>query len=642
VRTRASTSTQILGLLNSLILAAFLGAQATSSSCSAARSHAAVAAPDSTSTTTKPQFTSQEFLDYVKYLASDELKGRGDGTPELDKAAEYIADHFRQLGLKPAGDSGTYLQHFMMTVGAKLGPRNSVAYQFGARPVILAVKQDFAPFSFSENATLQAPIVFAGYGITAPEYHYDDYTGIDAKGKIVLVLRHEPQENDEKSVFAGTQFTTHAEIVNKAINARNHGALAMILANDTGNHPGESDELIRFGELAGPEAMKIAALQVKTVIADDWLKPSGHTLEELRQAIDKDLSNHSFALDASRQVSLTVDVERVRKQVANVLAQFRGREPELSKQCIVVGAHYDHLGLGDQHSLAPGLIGQIHHGADDNASGTAGLLELASGLTHSGWKPAHTVVFASFAGEESGLLGSTYYTAHPACPMNASIAMLNMDMIGRISHNRLYVGGLGTSPGFPKLVEEANRTNPMGAFELSTSASGYGASDHMAFTVREVPVFFFFSGLHSDYHKPSDTWEKVDATDGARVVSLVAGVIEELDQLAEKPQHVRVAQPATAAVGGGGGGYGPYFGSIPDFGQEHGGVKFADVRDGSPAGKAGFKAGDVMVEFDGKKIDNLYDFTYALRTHKPGDKVMVIVTRGEQRIAREVTLEVRK
>ncbi|HWU39038.1 MAG TPA: M28 family peptidase, partial [Candidatus Acidoferrum sp.] len=380
--------------------------------------------------------------------------------------------------------------------------------------------------------------------------NYDDYKGIDAKGKAVLVLRHEPQENDEKSVFAGKQFTTHAEIVNKAINARNHGAVAMLLVNDTGNHPGEPDTLIRFGELAGPEEMQVAALQVKASIGDEWLKPSGHTLDELRLAIDKDLSNHSFALESSTQVSLQVDVERVRKQVANIVGVLPGQDPELGKQCIVLGAHYDHLGLGDQHSLAPSLIGQIHHGADDNASGSAGLLELAEGIGHSGFKPAHTLVFVSFAGEEAGLLGSAYYTDHPACPMKQTTAMLNMDMIGRVKNNKLYVGGTGTSPAFPKLVEEANRTNPMGAFELSTSASGYGASDHQSFTVHEVPVFFFFSGLHSDYHKPTDTWEKIDAADGARVAGLVENLVESLDQLKDKPQYVRVAQPSTGAVGG--------------------------------------------------------------------------------------------
>jgi len=605
---------------------------------SAARSVGGPRAGANSTSTTVPQFTSQEFLSYVKYLSSDELKGRGNGTPELGRAADYIAQHFRQFGLKPAGDGGTYLQHFMMTVGATLGPKNSLTFGSGKE---FTVKQDFVPFSFSESVTLEAPLVFVGYGITAPEYHYDDYRGIDVKGAIVLVLRHEPQENDEKSIFAGKQFTTHAGIVNKAINARNHGAAAMILVNDKGNHPGKADELIRFEELAGPEQMKIAALQVKASIVDEWLKPSGHTLDALRQAIDKDLSNHSFALNPSRQLALTVDVDRTRKQVANVIAVLPGQDSERSQQCIVIGAHYDHLGLGGPESLSSSLAGQVHHGADDNASGTAGLLELADGLARSDWKPAHTIVFASFAGEEAGLLGSSYYAAHPVCPMNRSMAMLNLDMIGRISHNRLYVGGLGTSPGFPKLLEEANRTNSMGAFELSTSASGYGASDHTSFTAREVPVFFFFSGLHSDYHKPSDTWDKIDAPDGVRVVSLVAKVTESLDQLKEKPQYVRVGQPATPA-GGGPGGYGPYFGSIPDFGQEHGGVRFADVHDGSPAGKAGFKGGDVLVEFDGKKIDNLYDFTYALRAHKPGDKVVVTVMRGGEKITRQVTLEVRK
>jgi membrane-associated protease RseP (regulator of RpoE activity) len=215
--------------------------------------------------------------------------------------------------------------------------------------------------------------------------------------------------------------------------------------------------------------------------------------------------------------------------------------------------------------------------------------------------------------------------------------MVNMDMIGRIQNNKLYVGGTGTSPRFQKLVEEANRdTN----FDISYSASGYGASDHTSFTVHEVPVFFFFSGLHSDYHKPSDTWDKIDASDGARVVQLVGDVVNAVDALQEKPQYVRVNEPSGGASGGG---YGPYFGSIPDFGQvEHGGVKFSDVRDGSPAGKAGLKAGDVLIEFDGKKIDNLYDFTFALRAHKPGDKVNVTVLRGSDKITREVTLEARK
>jgi len=213
-----------------------------------------------------------------------------------------------------------------------------------------------------------------------------------------------------------------------------------------------------------------------------------------------------------------------------------------------------------------------------------------------------------------------------------------MDMIGRVSKNRLYVSGTGTAPGFQKLVEDANHALN---FDISFSSSGYGASDQTSFTVKEVPVLFFFSGLHSDYHKPSDTWDKIDAADGARVVELIAKVVNELDALTDKPQYVRVAEPAHSTAGGGGG-YGPYFGSIPDFGEIEHGVRFSDVRDGSPAAKAGLKAGDILIEFDGKKIDNLYDFTYVLRAHKPGDKISVVVLRGTEKVTRDVTLEVRK
>jgi aminopeptidase YwaD len=586
----------------------------------------------------QPEFSSQEFLEPIKVLASDKMKGRGDSMKELDEAAHYLAQRFKKFGLKPAGDGGTYLQHFTITVGAKLGPDNSLAYESGATRKALTLEQDFVPFSFSESLQLQAPLVFAGYGITAPEFNYDDYKGIDAQGKIVVVLRHEPQENDERSVFAGKQLTTHAEIVNKAINARNHGAAGMILVNDLGNHPGQPDELFRFGTLIGPEELKLAALQVKAALVDEWLKASGKTLEELRQAIDKDLSNHSFALDPSARLALSVDVQRTRRQVANVVGRLAGQDEKFTKQCIVVGAHYDHLGLGDQHSLAPSQVGQIHPGADDNASGTSGLLELAHGLARNRSELKHSLVFVAFAAEETGLLGSSFYATHPACALDQTLAMINMDMIGRLSKNKVYVGGTGTSPGFRKLVEDANREE---GFELSYSASGYGASDHMSFAVRGVPVLFFFSGLHADYHKPSDTWDKINAAGGAKVVELVAHVAGELDGLTERPPYVRVAEPTPTAMGGGGG-YGAYFGSIPDFGEIEHGVKFADIREGSPAAKAGFKAGDVLIEFGDKKIENLYDFSYALRAHRPGDKVTVTVLRNGEKLTREVTLEARK
>ncbi len=589
--------------------------------------------------TVEREFSPQKFQEHVRHLAGGKFKGRGNGSPELDQAAAYIADRFREAGLEPAGDKGAYLQRFPMTTGVKLTGKNSLAFRGAGGDRRLRLKKDFVPISFSATGAFDAPLVFAGYGITAPEFHYDDYQGLDVKDKIVVVLRHEPQEDEEKSVFAGKEHTTHAAIINKAINARNRGAAGMILVNDTGAHPGKKDELIQFGSLFGPAEMKFAALHVKAAKVDDWLRPSSKTLDGLRRAIDKDLSNQSFALDPSLRVALSVGIERTQREVANVAGLLRGRDPNLRDEAIVIGAHYDHLGLGGGNSLAPSKTGKIHYGADDNASGTSGLLELAAGLARRRSEFERSILFIAFAGEEAGLLGSNFYTQHPAVPMDRTIAMLNLDMIGRVAKNKLTIGGTGTSPDFKKIVEEANRNT---GFELAYSSSGYGASDHMSFTVRQVPVIFFFSGLHADYHKPSDTWEKIDPLNGAKVVELVATVARELDNVKEKPLFVRVAEPAAHGAAGGGGGYGPYFGSIPDMADSSNGVRFADVRDGSPAGKAGFKGGDVLVDFGGMKVENLEGFTYALRQHKPGGKVSVTVVRNGQRLTREVTLGVRK
>ena len=583
------------------------------------------------------QYTADKYLEPIKYLASDQLKGRGDGTPELNTAAKYIAGRFRKAGLKPVGDDGSFLQKFSLVVGAKLANDNTLVVKAGDKPQALKIEKDYIPLSFSANTTAEASLVFAGYGITAPEFNYDDYTHLDVTGKIVIVLRHEPQENDDKSVFAGKQMTTHSQIASKATNAKNHGAAGLIIVNDNPNHPEEAEHLLKLGEVSGPQEMGIPIVQVMSGTVDEWLKQSKHSLGELQAAIDKDASNHSFALDSTTKIAVKVDIERIRRGVANVIGVLPGSDAALAGQYIVVGAHYDHLGLGEHDSLSPKDIGKIHHGADDNASGTAGVLAMVDVMGQSVQKPRHSILFMCFAGEELGLLGSNYYANHPAVPLKDTIAMLNMDMIGRVSKNKLYVSGTGTSPGFPQMVQNANK---LVNFEIAYSNSGYGASDQTSFTAKDVPVLFFFSGLHSDYHKPSDTWDKINAADGARVVELVAKIVGELDAQNDKPQYVRVAEPVSSGMGGGG--YGAYFGSIPDFGEIEHGVKFSDVKEGSPAGKAGLKGGDILIEFAGKKIDNLYDFTYALRSHKPGETVSVTVMRGEEKITRDVTLEARK
>jgi hypothetical protein len=582
----------------------------------------------------------QRYLDDVKFLAAPQMRGRATGSPELEKAARFIAARFHSFGLQPI-DGKSYFQAFQVTTNARLGSANRFSYSLDGKTIDVKFREEFIPFNFSSRATLTGPVVFAGYGITAPEYAYDDYAGLDAKGKIVLLLRHEPQEFDEKSVFAGKVYTEHSQFSAKATNAKMHGAAGVILINDRAAHRGDPDDLEKFGAAAGPGDAGIPYLQIKAEVAERWFAAAGKNLDDIQQDIDKDLHPRSFAFPPHLEVRANVDVERAVKTVHNVA----GYLPGLTDEYVVIGAHYDHLGLGELYSMAPSLIGTVHPGADDNASGTAGVIELARAYSAQP-KQKRGILFLAFAGEELGLLGSSYYVNHPTFPLDRAVAMINMDMIGRMRDSKVYIGGVGSGSNLKETIEEII---PKYHLHIDFSDStGYGSSDHTSFTTKQVPVLFFFSGLHADYHKPGDTWDKIDAPDAAKLLALISDVTDRLRDEAVRPMFVRVKETnphgavAGSSTAGGAPGYGPYFGSIPDFTELPNGVRFADVREGSPAGKAGLKAGDVLVEFDGKPIQNLYDFTYALRAKKPGDEVAVKVLRGKETVAAQVLLEKRK
>ena len=570
------------------------------------------------------------YLDDIKALTAPSMEGRGDDNKGLAQAARFLEKHYQQLGLKPAG-TNSYFQPFTVITGAELKGHNHFSVEDGTQKQELKLNQDFVPFSFSSPGSVSAPVVFAGYGASADEFGYDDYSGIDVKDKIVVVLRYEP------AGFAGkagnTGLTRHAQLITKAINARNRGAKAVVLVN--GNlAQGEEDLLTRFGSVSGPANTGIVLVQVKNDVADRWFRAAGKSIADAQSQIDHLTKPQSFAFPETVHMSIHVDIETKRATVNNVLAYLPGKTDEY----VIVGAHYDHLGRGNYDSLAPSQIGQIHPGADDNASGTAGVLELAHMFAPMKGQLQRGILFASFAGEELGLLGSAHWVQEPTLPLDKAVAMLNMDMIGRIKDDKIYIGGVGTGSTLKSTLEQADAKSN---FKIEYSAGGYSASDHTSFVTKHIPVLFFFSGLHSDYHKPSDTWEKINPQAAARLVDVVGNTGFQLAQASDRPAFIAVVEDKPLA-GGSGGGYGPYFGSIPDFGQVENGVKFSDVKPASPAAKAGLKAGDILVQFNDKAIKNLYDFTDALRSSKVGDVVDVTVMRDGKPVKASVKLEQRK
>ena len=584
----------------------------------------------------------ERYLEHVRFLAAPEMRGRGAGMPELDNAAEYIANRFRAAGLQPAGERGTFLQPFELTTGASMGEANSMRVERPRGTSELEVGKEYSPINFSASGEVEGEVVFAGYGASADELDYDDYFHFDVTDKIVLLLRYEPdffrgesKDSDQESGRGrNRQYTRHSHLIAKAIQARNRGAKAVLLVNSR-SRGRRGDRLIRFGSVSGPTNAGIPMVQVKSDIVERWLRGSGRSLRLLQRDIEASKQPQSFALASSLRIKVSVDVEHERATVSNVAAYLPGSTTDY----VVVGAHYDHLGLGSESSLSQSRVGEIHPGADDNASGVAGILEFARKYSNRERKPRLGLLFLAFAGEEIGLLGSSHWVDNPTLPLENAVAMLNFDMVGRIQSRKLYVGGIGTAEPFGKLVEQAAAEHSL---KVDTSRSGYSSSDHTSFAAKKIPVLFFFSGLHSDYHKPGDTADKIDGEAAVSLLGVAARVVEGIEALEDRLAFVEDTPDSShgrpSGDGGGGGGYGPWFGSIPDFGEVPNGVKFADVRPGSPAAEAGLRGGDILTHWNDAPVENLYDFTYALRDSEVGELVQVRVLRDGQEVTAGVTL----
>jgi peptidase M28-like protein/PA domain-containing protein len=475
-----------------------------------------------------PLDSTGELTRHVRTLAADEMMGRGVETPGIERARDYIEAEFKHLGLAPGGDRGTYFQRLEVVTGVEV--RAPTAANLDTTD--LTLDRDWTPLGLSASGAVRANLVFAGYGITAKDYDYDDYAGLDARGKIVVVLRYEPPPKNSNSPFRNPPASSrYATLASKAANAREHGAAGLILA-DLSPKEGQKELIPTRRSLGRSEADLIVA-QIRREIMERHLQAAGLSLSDLKRKIDEEEKPHSIAV-ASAAASLSVTLAKISRPTDNVVAILPGADPRLKQENIVIGAHYDHLGLGFYGALDPSAEGTVHNGADDNASGTAVMLVLAARLSRLPVAPPRTIVFVAFTGEELGLYGSRYFAAHPPFPITATKAMINLDMVGRMKDNKVIVFSVDSAKEFREMLRRATE-----GLDVEMRPGG-GRTDHVSFYNQGIPSLHFYTGTHSDYHRPSDTWEKLNVEGMTKVADAVFTLANELAATKQALTFVKV------------------------------------------------------------------------------------------------------
>ena len=644
---------------------------------------------------------------HIQLLASDKLEGRRTGSEGARLAAEYIAREFSRYGLKrsigrdlpgmsilEADSPRRYMQEFPFIAGVELGKNNAMLFKpdSAVASLDLRLSEDWMPLGFSSNATLaNLPATFVGYGIKADELNHDDYKGVQVANRIALAFAGTPDGDNPHGALA-----RYAGVRWKAIAARNAGASALVVIAREDNFRDEPLMRLQYDNSGGEAGLPVVVISRQAaarILEAGGLAPLPE-LEKAARASAPSASASATAQPAEQAsgekpkgaaamlqkvaLSLTTDIVRRNAPAYNVVGILEGSDPVLKNEVIVIGAHYDHLGRGGEGSLSE-IAGEVHHGADDNASGVAGMLELARIFSGERALVKRTLVFIAFGGEEEGLLGSNFYVNHPLVPDARMVAMINMDMIGRMKDSRLMIGGVGTASEWREMIATANLVRSMNVtaagtggrapsevslttqtktvpivvaangqtvvshdpskqFALTLNEDGYGPSDHSSFYSKQVPVLFFFTGTHEDYHKPSDTAEKINYADEARILSFIASIVRAVNETAKPPTYTVAKSQAMGRTTG----FRVYLGTIPNYSESNDGLILDGVREDSPAAKAGLKAGDRITRMAGREVRNVYDYTYALGEMKAGQEYDVEAVRGTEILKLKITPAARK
>jgi len=593
-----------------------------------------------------PEITTDDFRTEVSYIASDELEGRMTGSRGTQMASDYIAAYFKEIGLKAIGDNGSYFQEFPFTSGVKIVSSQNhlqIRKEGGEKETTeFEVNKDFIPLAFTSNGEVEGNVVFAGYGLIVPGNNgvsYDSYAGLNVKDKIVLVLNYLPEEVDMKrrqelNLYAGLRY--------KALLARERGAKALLVI--TGPKSINAGELIplSFDNAAADSGIVAASISIKA--AEPLFAGSGKDLATIQSKLDKEEHDIAGSFDLPNvHVKISAAVERLKKADCNVLGLLPPAEGTENLEFVMVGAHYDHIGHGEIDSLAhKGEEGQVHNGADDNASGVSTVLELAASLAKArkenpqGFRRG--IIFALWSGEEMGIIGSSYFAKHPTVPVKNIAAYINFDMVGRLKDNRLIIQGTDSSEHWTKLIE---KRNVAAGFNLVLQHDPYLPTDVTALYPEGIPVMNFFTGGHEDYNRPTDDPETLNYDGMVRIAKFAQSMIIDLTKNQDRPAYAKVERKGVPSEQHGS--QRAYLGTVPDFSSENiVGIKIGGVKAEGPADKAGFKEGDIIVEFAGLKITNIYDYKYALDAAKIGKPVEVVVLRNGNRHTLTVVPDAKK
>ena len=561
------------------------------------------------------QVSVQELQQHIKYLSSDALLGRLTGSPGDSLAAVYVKGNLLSYGLIPL--SGDGFQRYKVTKKVVAGKASSLS----VNNVNYALDKDFMPLAFSSDSQLESDVVFVGYGfnINGDSIKWNDYAGIDVKGKWVMILRGDPEPDNNKSPYIS--FSADRD---KALLAKDMGAAGVLMVSGPVFDPQDTFEALNLEGYS----VDIPVLRIKKEVADVILSKSSYTVAALEKTLNETKKPFSFATNVI--VNGKGEIVRELANTRNVMMLLPGDDPKMKSEYIILGAHFDHLGMGGPGSGSRALdtIG-IHHGADDNASGVAMMLELAKKFAKTKGSHKRSIIFLSFSGEEEGLLGSKHFVDNPCIDLSKVDAMINMDMVGRLNEtNNMEIGGVGTATGLKELVYANSDTS---VIKLTLSPEGYGPSDHSSFYGKNIPVLFYFTGGHMDYHTPTDTWEKINYKGMVEISALIFKVAEALANDSARlefkeagPKEEVNRYPRRRGV---------TLGIMPDFaGVIKNGLRADFVTPGKPAALGGMQKGDIITFINGKQVNNIQDYMFRMGQLKHGQTISVEVLRGDKKV----------